>query len=54
MDICNRCDKEESKLQTCVSCNEKYCEDCLVEYDQHRMIDFCFCKDCDELSEILD
>ena len=52
MDYCHVCDKPSNELSKCEGCNQDVCPDCCVGITYHNMIDFPYCKTCEELSEM--
>lgn len=51
MNYCHVCDNPKNDLSKCEECNQDVCVECCVEYNPHNMIDFSFCKSCEELGE---
>jgi len=43
--VCDFCEKEEEYLQTCVVCNNLYCDECSQDEDW-RFVDTCLCNQC--------
>lgn len=51
MEYCHVCDKPKNGLVKCEGCDQNTCSECCVSLTIHNMIDFPFCKTCEETSE---
>lgn len=49
---CSRCEENKTDLVKCEGCNQPVCSECCVEITSHNMIDFPFCKNCEDLNKM--
>ena len=50
---CHNCNKQDDDISKCKGCREYTCPDCCVGVTQYNMVDFPFCKTCDEIVDTL-
>lgn len=52
--MCSVCNEVKDELVECEGCNNNVCPSCCVDITYHNMIDFAYCKNCEEISSAQD